>query len=489
MKTKLLILLFSMFSLLCFVKAQSFSGGDGSKADPFQITIKDQLLTVKNFATYNYKLMNDIDFEGSNITSSIISTMTGNFNGNGHKVSNIVMTGNVYFFGEIASTSTIVNLHLRNSTYTHDGNGKKGATTAQQNQYHAPMASTNRGTLENCSYRSTGSSVSGYCYIAGFILNNYGTIKNCYANTDVVTIASYNNSGNWYEGRYATGFVIFNYPGGLIENCYYKGEVTNGNGGSGGFAYSNEGGMIRNCFSLSTAVATPSGAHRLVGGNSGTLTNNYARTEMTLNGTAITSNDASSIEAKDVAGSVLNQAATYTDQGWNFTQNWAIPAGEDLPVHLIINPLSVSFASLTAKSENGQFVVEWTVSSETNNEYFIIEASSNGADFKAISEKIFTKAKDGTTSTPLQYGFSIPTVALGGMAMLALLLSVGFSVRRRVFAAVLFALSLSLFAVSCQKNFQEASTAKTEQQWFIRIKQVDKNGEVHYSKVVSVTLR
>ncbi|MBK7098243.1 MAG: hypothetical protein IPH58_07655 [Sphingobacteriales bacterium] len=44
--------------------AQSFSGGDGTVGNPYQITSKAELLTVKDYPSMHYILMNDIDFAG-----------------------------------------------------------------------------------------------------------------------------------------------------------------------------------------------------------------------------------------------------------------------------------------------------------------------------------------------------------------------------------------------------------------------------------------
>lgn len=484
-----------VFLLFCFAShAQSFSGGDGSATNPYQITTKAQLLDVKNYSSGNYILNNDIDMGGDHFTGSIIPAMNGNFNGAGHTISNILFEGQyVSFFGTIAAASIVANLHLRNISFTHyDYNS---ATTRAQNQNHVPFAYTNNGTVQNSSYASTSNDVSGYSRVAGFIFNNFGSIKNCYVNANVTGLDSYNNSGTWFGGRYITGMVFENKGTGIIENCYYAGVVNTGDYSTGGFVYSNAG-TIKNSFSLATSVVSPwygNEVFRFAGSNSGTLTNNYARAEMTLNGSAISSSDASSINAKDVATSLLNQASTYTDQGWDFTNIWVFETNSPLPtIHMTDIALPSTFNKIAAQIVNGQLMVNWSTLTEANCDYYNIEASADGNTFTKIGT-LKSKSIGGNSSSILQYEYGMPlsSVALG---ISLLFITLGLVSRRHnattahrgatgILGIGLITVSILLFAsLSCSK--QDIPVTGKSSKVFVRIAHVDKDGTVHYSKII-----
>lgn len=326
-----LSLFLGMLFLAHFIgSAQTFSGGDGSILDPFQISTKSELLTVKNYSTYNYILTNDIDFLGdANYKSHIINSMTGNFDGNGHKISNLTFEGGYSIFGTINTGSTVKNLYLEKVLFTFYF---YSSTTDSRNQYHAPLAYTNNGTIEECSYTSD-TELTSYSRVAGITLTNNGKIKNCYVNANLTTPDGMNVSYNTFPGKYAGGIAVTNSSGASIENCYYVGNITVGDNTAGGIAYSNAG-TISSCFSFAGSMRSTwynYAVHRVSGSNTGTLTNNYARSQMTLNGSTTTSTDATSIEGEDIDGSLSNQTSTYTDQGWDLSSIWEIKTSATYP--------------------------------------------------------------------------------------------------------------------------------------------------------------
>lgn len=490
-------LLCASIAMFCYSNAtgQSFSGGDGTVSNPYLITTKAQLLTVKNFSSMNYKLMNDIDFNGDPpYGASIITTMNGNFNGAGFTVSNITFEGGaIAFFGTIESTSTVGNLHLSNITYTH--NEYSNATARAQNQNHAPFAFTNNGMVANSSFRSS-LGVGAYVNVAGFILNNNGSIKNCYVNSDVTTIASYNNSWTWFAGRNATGFVLNNNSSGIIENCYFAGAVNTGDYSTGGFVGSNAG-TIKNSFSLATSVVSPeygSAVHRFANSNSGSLINNYARAEMTLNGTPINSSDASSIEAKDINGVVLNQMAAYTEQGWDFINIWKFEEGATLPtIRRGDITLPVTFGSIECIIKDGQLRLKWLTVAEINCDYYKVEASSDGKEFISIAT-IASKAVKGNSSATLEYEYitALNNVVFGislfAFVICFLIPSTNIQVsflRKLFFISGLILITSGIY--SCSKN--ETTLATKNDKVFIRIAQVDVDGSVNYSKVITAIVQ
>ncbi|MBK7098242.1 MAG: hypothetical protein IPH58_07650 [Sphingobacteriales bacterium] len=387
------------------------------------------------------------------------------------------------------------NLYLRKVSYDVYAQGSSGFTTNGNNQYHAPFAQTNNGTIASCSYQSS-SAIEAYCYLAGFVRVNNGRIKNCYSNTDCSLYWAYNNSMNWFAGQYATGFVFTNSATGVIENCYYAGTVNSGRSSTAGFVYEN-GGTIKNSFCLATAVNSPDGGstvRRMVLNNSGTLTNNYARAEMTLNGTAISSSDASSVEAKDNAGEELNQQQTYTEQGWCFVTCWIFESGASLPtLRLYEVALPSIFQILNARLYDNQLIVNWSVLNETNCSHYDIEASGDGKVFKKAGA-VGSKSQAGTSSGILDYDFAMPTGSLAlGISLFALALLMlhngGKGARphkttKMIWIAGFIFLMPAILVPSCRKN--DVTIGEKNKQVFVRIAQIDKDGSVNYSKVVKV---
>lgn len=147
--------------------------------------------------------------------------------------------------------------------------------------------------------------------------------------------------------------------------------------------------------------------------------------------------------------------------------------------------IPISFGIINAQTTHGVLLVDWTITAEGNNDYFIIEASQNGKDFTAISDKILTKAKNGVSSGSLHYSFSIKYSGVQGMAVLLLLFLLGFNQRKRHLALGFVVLCLSLVMIACQKNTQERAITET-QKLYIRIQQVDKEGQSNFSKVIQV---
>jgi hypothetical protein len=314
---------------LSTLQAQPFSGGDGTLANPYQISTKAELLEVTNYADKAFILLNDIDFNGDGrYTASIIANFSGKFDGMGYRILNLTLEGSISFFGTISETGRVKNLHIRDLTFTYDFYSN-GSTNAK-NQYHAPFANTNNGEIENCSYEG---SVTAYCYLAGFVLTNNGTIKNCYANANVNANDGMNISYNWFPGKYGAGFVRANNISGIIINCYSAGTVTVGDLGAAGFVHTNAG-QISNSFAFNSSVSSTwygSTVHRFANSNSGTLSDVYALVTMTMNGSTTTSSDAGSIEGADISSENITVQTTYTELGWDFSKNWQLSAGDSYP--------------------------------------------------------------------------------------------------------------------------------------------------------------
>jgi hypothetical protein len=114
------------------VRSASYSGGDGSAGNPYQIatTADWNNLTISS-ADWNshFILTADLDFGGAavDIIGNRFFAFTGSFNGAGHKLSNGVISGvsDVGVFGWIDSSGIVSNLGVENFHIT-DSGGESG---------------------------------------------------------------------------------------------------------------------------------------------------------------------------------------------------------------------------------------------------------------------------------------------------------------------------------------------------------------------------
>lgn len=74
---------------------------------------------------------------------------------------------------------------------------------------------------------------------------------------------------------------------------------------------------------------------------------------------------------------------------------------DDFNILLSLSPLPVSFTSFTAQSSSTTVVLSWSTSSEDGNDYFAVEQSSNGRDFREIGQV----AGSGWSSVDQAYSF------------------------------------------------------------------------------------
>ncbi len=146
--------------------------------------------------------------------------------------------------------------------------------------------------------------------------------------------------------------------------------------------------------------------------------------------------------------------------------------------------LPVTFGEVSATISGSQLFVNWSTETETNNSYFEIEASADGTNFQKIGE-VVSKAKEGNSSTPLQYQFNIDVssqIALG-LGLLAFG-TIGFTLsrRRRLLAMLVVIAGISITIAGCTK--ETAEPVHTGSKVFVKVTQVDVDGTKTVSKVV-----
>jgi hypothetical protein len=161
---------------------------------------------------------------------------------------------------------------------------------------------------------------------------------------------------------------------------------------------------------------------------------------------------------------------------------------EDFFVY-IEKSLPVVFQNVEAKMVNNLLSVNWSTTKEKDNDYFAIEVSKDGKEFKELA-KVKSLAQDGISDTPLLYtydkNFNNSTGIFGGVIFVLLLLSLAFYKKNRWLVVTALIVNLGFLGITgCQKKDVVDKSAINEN-LYLRIKQVDKLGNAEYSKVVRV---
>ena len=233
----------------------------------------------------NITLTADINLSGIDWTPIGIDynhQYTGTFNGGGHTITGLTVTGSDQYaglFGYIGSGGTVKNVVLEGVQIESDNDMSDVGGVAGQSY----------GNIENCSV-SGSVSVSGTNSIAGGVVGYQlvGSITGCSSSARVKGvayaggIAGYTNGGASLTGCYATGSVSVEnnttsaaYAGGVVGNngssstlkaCYAWGSVTGSGSGTiyvGGVTGSNDLGTLTACYH---ATGDVTGASRSTGG-------------------------------------------------------------------------------------------------------------------------------------------------------------------------------------------------------------------------------
>ena len=168
----------------------------------------------------------------------------------------------------------------------------------------------------------TGLSNSNIGGLVGFapLSSSDSYITNCYATGDIVTETSNSNVG---------GLVGYNSV--PIAYCYATGNISGTEGTSfGGLAGVNFS-SIRNCVAANNTVSGGiSNINRVVGKNSGVLSNNYAYEDMLVNSATVISGTQNNANGEDKSMSTLMSFDFY-DTGSNWYNNipWDIAANDN----------------------------------------------------------------------------------------------------------------------------------------------------------------
>lgn len=348
-------------------------------------------------------------------------------------------------------------------------------------------ASSIGGGIENFSSSPTIS----HCAFSGNTAGYYGGgISNTSSSPIISNCTFSGNKANSFGGG------IYNYSGSssTISNCTFSGNKANSGGGISNTTYSSL--TIRNSIIL--------GNNTGVYNKNSTATITYSLVQGMAADAGNHNLDGSSITAADVfVGPVGADMAPTTAGDYrlkagsiaiNAGNNGAVPDNStditggprivgdavDLGAYEYTTVLPVNFSQVFAYIQNNSLYINWRTTTETNNDHFDIEASTDGLSFYKIGT-VLSKASEGNSAMELDYAFSASAASLLAAPAVLLLVLAGFKKHRNKWAMALVLASL-LLVISCTKN--DAATDTNAKALFIRIKQVDKNGQFEYSKTV-----
>lgn len=318
MRKTILIFVVCLMAVVQSVCADStFSGGSGTKDDPYLISSTanlDQLATdVNGGNTYEhkyFKLTNNISYDPKQLTIDN--------DGDGNNDSNFTPIG--------CDESVLTNSSKVNRFLGHfDGKGDQGyqgytisgicinnGGLEQSLMGYALFGAIGDGaTVENIVLSEA--SVIGEAGCAGIVGYNIGgTIKNCHVDSEVVIQACKTES-------YGHGGIV-GYNRGVVEGCTSAATLSvpdglKGCNDFGGIAGLNdEGGTIENCLALCVHISANAVGGAIVGENSGTLLRNFyygcSVGELTSNiGVGIETNYETS-DAHDTSGAMVSLEPT-----------------------------------------------------------------------------------------------------------------------------------------------------------------------------------
>jgi len=322
--------------------------GSGTSEDPYQISTAPELLYMATHTSYYDKyciLTADINLADVPFYSAVIApdmdsatqyfqgtAFTGTFDGDGHKISNLTISGDDdYFglFGKIGSSGVVKNLGVENVSITSGDDSVYVGSLVAYNAYGSITSCYGTGSVAS----SNGTSSAHSAYIGGLAGANNGDISKCYAVASVT-------GGDYVE--YLGGLIGYNGVGSGIEitNCYGRGNVSGGNNSEylGGLIGCNASTDIEitNCYSTGTVTGT--GADDLGGligshNSQGTITGCFWDKEMSgIIGDGIGNIDPDPAGVSGKTTGEMQAEITFTNASWNFTNIWEMPGVDAYPV-------------------------------------------------------------------------------------------------------------------------------------------------------------
>lgn len=273
-------------------------GGDGTTENPYLIGTPEGFLCIPYELSAGYQMMNDIDFEGENITpiGTNSNFFTGIFNGGGYTVRNFKVSANGYaaLFG-YANEATIKNLRIEG-----------GEVESSSNDAGILVGRLNNGNIEKCSVSGNITGTDNVGGLVGFL--NKGNIIECRAEGEII-------------GQERVG-VLVGYMEGNVENCWAVGSAisTENSVYTGGLVGRIWSGTIKNSYA---AVSVSDGGRGLV--------DVYQNTQIFDSYYDIQKASVGKPNSYNIGK--LTSAFTYKSflNSWDFEKIWDIVEGETYP--------------------------------------------------------------------------------------------------------------------------------------------------------------
>ena len=257
--------------------------GAGTTADPYLIYDYTDLKQASLKNGSSYKLMADINLSGQHyyMMGSYFNKYSGVFEGN---------------------NKTVSNLNIDNP---------KGS-------YVGFFGYINGGTLKGLNLISL--NINACNYTAGIAGQNQGRILDSTISGDVT-------------GRDNVGLVSGYMSDSVASSITFEGNVTGVNNVGGFLGYAHYWPTLKGVYKGGSVVGTGVSINRTIGDpHYGDNVNIAALSTITVNGSTVTSTSVSSVNGLDISSSDLSNPDTYTNRGFNFTDEaldyiWYIDSG------------------------------------------------------------------------------------------------------------------------------------------------------------------
>jgi hypothetical protein len=401
--------------LMAMSAMAQYSGGEGTAGNPYKISTKEDMealaAAVDNEAvdaTTYFRLTANLEGIETVIGKDAAKPFRGHFDGDGHvlDVTINITTGNYAGVFGYANGATIKNLGVK---------GSVTCTNAANNAYAGGICGylLGKGSITGC-YNMAEISVSAKSSYAGGICgySESSPVSNCY-NTGG-TISS--SSSGYTSVSYAGGICGYSGSSSPISNCYNTGgTISSSSDSDSRFDYNSMSGgicgnsqsspSILNCF-VANVTITATGAvsaGRIVGYAyyAATPINNYAHSEMKVNGQTVSDSD------NDGKGEMVMDY--FRDLDWIETNlkwevdGWYIPNGDSFPL-LKADPglrLTLSTGSVTYGDTED---ITFTVSSKHDDELILYEVLPDDGTVEVMEDakEIIIKKAGTVTITATQ---------------------------------------------------------------------------------------
>ncbi len=298
-----------------------------------------ELLAFGQNGTLKFRLKNDLDLATEQ--NFYIPYLAGEFDGNGHKISNLSFNfsfvSQVGLFGYLAPDASVhdvavesVNIIACDSVGGLVGASWNSSTVSNcystgnvsgRDQCVGGLVGVNGG---NVSYSNSTGSVTGYHYVGGLVGANGGTLSNSYATGSVIGTEKVGGligqSTGSVSNSHSTGSVTGTYNvGGLVGLSGYTGTVSSsystgcvtGNRWVGGLVGCNYEGSVSDSYSTGSVTGTYN-VGGLVGRNDlSTVSSSFWDTETSGQATSAGGTGKNTTEMKDIT--------TFSGVAWNIT--------------------------------------------------------------------------------------------------------------------------------------------------------------------------